>query len=201
MRRIVRRERLTGLLALFLCLGYTGAAEAQSAPIEITKVDVLKQKAIDSSQWAALGIRLGDPKDAAMKTLARIASISVQDEAAAGRLLVFSPANSKTMVMSLKIVENQVTTLNLVGAFGDWMQGDTRLLFRTFHDDSLRYRLLGREDARNVAQGGTKEAPSADVSYSYYKEGIILHHSVRQAEGKTTETLREIVLIYPARVR
>jgi len=201
MRRIERRESLSGLLALLLCLGFAGAAEAQSAPVEITKVDVLKQKAIDSSQWSALGVRLGESRDSALKTLQRITNISVQDEAAAGRLLVFSPANSKTMVMSLKIVENQVTTLNLVGAFGDWMQGDARLLFRTFHDDSLRYRLLGREDARNVAQGGTKEAPSADVSYSYYKEGIILHHSVRQAEGKTTETLREIVLIYPARVR
>lgn len=104
--------------------------------------------------------------------------------------------------MSVKITENQVTAINLVGGFGEWLQGDTRLLFRAFEDDSLRYKLLGREDQREAVRGGTTEAPSVDVTYAYFKEGILLHSSMkRSANGKQVETQREMVLIYPARAR
>jgi hypothetical protein len=95
-----------------------------------------------------------------------------------------------------------VTAINLIGGFSEWLQGDTRLLFRAFEDDSLRYKLLGREDQREAIAGGTKEAPIADVSYAYFKEGLLLHYSLkRSADGKQAETLREMVLIFPAKAR
>lgn len=178
-----------------------GQAAAQ-APVELTKTDVTKEKTISASLWAALGIRLGQPKDSVIKSLQQINNITVQDEAALGRISVFSPANSKTMVMSLKVVEGQVTTINLVGGFGDWLQGETKALFRAFEDDSLRHKLLGREDARDTVRGGTTEAPTLDVTYAYFKEGILLHYSARKpADSTQAEAAREMVLIYPARAR
>ena len=113
-----------------------------------------------------------------------------------------APPTANTVVMSLKIVEGLVTTINLVGGFGDWLQGDTRLLFRAFEDDSIRHKLLGHEDTRDVVRGGTKEAPTVDMTYAYFKEGLILHYSMKvSADGKQAETSRELVMIYPARAR
>ena len=104
--------------------------------------------------------------------------------------------------MSVKITENQVTAINLVGGFGEWLQGDTRLLFRAFDDDSLRYKLLGREDQREAVRGGTNEPLTVDVTYAYFKEGILLHYSLRRsADGKQLETHREMVLVFPAKAR
>ena len=94
-----------------------------------------------------------------------------------------------------------VTTINLVGGFGDWLQGDSKTLFRGFEDDSLRYKLIGREDQRQVVRGGTKEAPSENVTYAYYKEGILLSLTVRQTEEKKVESAREMVLMFPPRAR
>jgi hypothetical protein len=40
------------------------------------------------------------------------------------------------------------------------------------------------------------------VSYAYFKEGLLLHYSLkRSADGKQAETLREMVLIFPAKAR
>jgi len=201
MLKSVRWGVVAVLWVLTVC-GFTGQSAWAQTPLELTKADVTKQKTMDASQWAALGIRLGDTKDNAMRTLAGIKTISVQEDAAVGRIFVLSPANSKTVVMSLKVVENQVTTLNLVGGFGEWLQGDTKLLFRAFEDDSLRHKLLGREDGRQTVQGGTKESPVVNVTYAYYKEGLLLSLAAkRSADGKQTETTRELVLIYPARSR
>lgn len=178
------------------------AASAQATPVELTKTDVTKLKALDASQWAVLSVRLGDPKDAALKTLQRTGNIKVQDDPASGRIFVIAPPTGNTVVMSVKVTENQVTAINVVGGFGEWLQGDTRLLFRAFDDDSLRYKLLGREDQREAVRGGTNEAPTVDVTYAYFKEGILLHYSVkRSADGKQFETQREMVLIYPAKAR
>ncbi|MGD0267072.1 MAG: hypothetical protein ABSD47_19300, partial [Candidatus Methylomirabilota bacterium] len=83
-----------------------------------------------------------------------------------------------------------------------WLPGDTQLLFRAFEDDSLRYKLLGREDQREVVKGGTTEAPAVDMSFAYFKEGILLHYGIkRSADGKQVEILREMVLVYPAKAR
>ena len=175
---------------------------AQAAPAELTKTDITKLKALDSSQWAVLSVRLGDSKEAALRTLQRTGNIKVQDDPASGRIFVIAPPTGNTVVMSVKITENQVTAINLVGGFGEWLQGDTRLLFRAFEDDSLRHKLLGREDQREAIRGGTNEAPTVDVTYAYFKEGILLHYSLkRAADGKQLETQREMVLIYPARTR
>ena len=175
---------------------------AQGTPTDLTKVDVLKQKTIDSSQWAVVGVRLGESKEAALRTLQRTENIKVQDDPAAGRIFVIAPPGGNAVVMSVKITQNLVTTINLLNGFSEWLQGDTRLLFRAFEDDSLRYKLLGKEDQREAIAGGTKEAPAADVTYAYFKEGILLHYSVkRSAYGKQAETLREMVLIYPPKPR
>ena len=178
------------------------AVQAQTAPIELTKTDITKQKAIDASQWTVLGVRLGDSKDTALKTLQRVTNVKVQEDAASGRVFVISPATSNTVVMGLKVIEGQVTTINLVGGFAELLQGDTRLLFRAFEDDSLRHKLMGREDARDALQGGTKEAPTVDITYAYFKEGILLHYSAKfSTEKKQMESQRELVMIYPARQR
>ena len=178
------------------------AAWGQGAPVELIRADVTKLKTLDSSQWAVLGVRLGDAKEGALRLLQQTGNIKVQDDPAAGRIFVYAPPTSTNVVMSLRISQNQVTAINLIGGFSEWLQGDTRLLFRAFDDDSLRHKLLGREDHREVVRGGTKEAPIADVSYAYFKEGILLHYSLKgAADGKQAETLRELVLIYPARAR
>lgn len=175
---------------------------AQATPAELTKTDVTKLKTLDSSQWSVLSVRLGDSKEAALRTLQRTGNIKVQDDPPSGRIFVFAPPTGSTVVMSLRLTENQVTAINLVGAFGEWLQGDTRLLFRAFDDDSLRYKLLGREDQREAVRGGTSEAPTVAVTYAYFKEGILLHYSVkRSADGKQVETQHEMVLIYPAKAR
>lgn len=177
-------------------------AWAQATPVELVRTDITKLKTLDSSQWAAMSVRLGDSKDAALRTLQRTSNIKVQEDSASGRLSVYAPPTSNTLVMSVKITQNQVTAINLFGGFSEWMQGDTRLLFRAFEDDSLRHKLLGREDQREVVRGGTKEAPTVNVTYAYFKEGILLHYAVgRSADGKQVETLREMVLIYPAKPR
>ena len=200
---LVLRLAFAAVLAAGACIGRgVPAAWAQATPVEVTKTDVTKLKTLDSSQWAVLNVRLGDTKDAALKTLQRMSNIKVQEEQAAGRIFVIAPPTGNTVVMSLKITENLVTTINLIGGFGEWLQGDTRLLFRAFDDDSLRYKLLGREDQREAVRGGTTEAPTVDVTYAYFKEGILLHYSVkRSADGKQVETQREMVMIYPAKAR
>jgi hypothetical protein len=192
---------ITVIAAMILGGSMPPCLEAQTA-LELTKADVTKEKTVSASQWAVLGVRLGESKDAALKTLQRINGITVQDEAAAGRIFAYSPAGSKNVVMSLKVVEGQVTTINLIGGFGEWLQGDTKALFRAFEDDSLRHKLLGREDSREAVRGGSNEAPTLDVTYAYFKEGLLLHYSVRKsADGKQFETAREMVLIHPARAR
>ena len=200
---MVVRLWLAIVVSAGICAGFgVSVAWAQAAPVELTKTDITKLKTLESSQWAVLGVRLGDPKDAALKTLQRTRDIKVQEDPASSRIFVIAPPTGNAMVMSVKITENQVTAINLVGGFGEWLQGDTRLLFRAFDDDSLRYKLLGREDQREAVRGGTNEAPTVDVTYAYFKEGILLHYAVkRSADGKQAETLREMVLIYPARPR
>lgn len=189
------------VLSVWVAVGVP-AAWAQAPPLELIRTDVLKLKTIDSSQWMALGVRLGDSKDAALKTLQGTKDIKVQDDPASGRIFVIAPPNGNTVVMSVKVTQNMVTAINLIGGFSEWLQGDTRLLFRAFEDDSLRYKLLGREDQREAIAGGTKEAPIADVSYAYFKEGLLLHYSLkRSADGKQAEVLREMVLIFPAKAR
>jgi hypothetical protein len=178
-----------------------GISWAQSVS-ELTKADITKQKTIDAGQWAVLGVRLGDTKDNALKTLNAVSNVKVQEDAASNRIFVIAPPTGNTVVMSVKVVENQVTTINLVGGFGDWLQGDTKVLFRAFEDDSLRHKLVGREDTREVVRGGTKEAPTVDMTYAYFKEGLLLHYSMKaSADGKQVETTRELVMIYPARAR
>lgn len=210
--RVLHGQRCAGLV-IRLAFGATAAvavwgflglpvAMAQAAPVEVTQTDITKLKSLESSQWTVLGVRLGDTKEVALKTLQRTGDVKVQDDAAAGRIFVSIPPPNSVVVMSLKITQGQVTAINLVGGFGEWLQGDTRLLFRAFEDDSLRYKLLGREDQRDATRGGTKEAPTADVTYAYFKEGILLHYSVRRSGGgKQVETHREMVLIYPPRAR
>ena len=187
-----------GVLASF----ETSPTWAQAAPVEVTQTDITRLKTLDSSQWVALGVGLGESKETALKTLQRTGDVKVQDDAAAGRIFVSIPPPNSAVVMSLKVTEGQVTAINLVGGFGEWLQGDTRLLFRAFEDDSLRYKLLGREDQRDATRGGTNEAPTADVTYAYFKEGILLHYAVRRSSGgKQVEIQREIVLIYPPKAR
>lgn len=177
-------------------------AWAQTAPVELIRTDITKLKSLDSSQWTALGVRLGESKETAIKTLQGTKDIKVQDDPAAGRIFVIAPPSGNTVVMSVKITQGLVTAINLVGGFGEWLQGDTRLLFRAFEDDSLRYKFLGREDQHEVVKGGTAEAPAVDISYSYFKEGILLHYGIkRSADGKQIEGLREMVLVFPAKPR
>ncbi len=172
----IRQWRSAAVMALSVWVGVSvHGAWAQAPPIELIRTDVLKLKTIDSSQWTALGVRLGDSKDAALKTLQGTKDIKVQDDPASGRIFVIAPPSGTTVVMSVKTTQNMVTAINLIGGFSEWLQGDTRLLFRAFEDDSLRYKLLGREDQREAIAGGTKEAPTADVSYAYFKEGLLLH--------------------------
>ncbi len=193
-------SRWGALVLAAILVGIPLPALAQQ-PIEITKTDVTKQKTIDASQIAVLSVRLGDPKDQALKTLQGMTNVKIQEDAASGRIFVYSPATSNLVVMSVRAVEGLVTTINLVGGFGEWLQGDTKILFRGFEDDSLRYKLIGREDQRQVVRGGTKEAPSENVMYSYFKEGILLSLTVRQTGEKKMESAREMVLMFPPRAR
>jgi len=177
-------------------------AWGQTAPAELIRTDITKLKSLDSSQWTVLGVRLGDSKDAALKALQQIKDIQVKEEAAVGRLFVSIPPPNGSVVLSVKVTENQVTAINMIGGFGEWLQGDARLLFRAFEDDSLRYKLLGREDQREVVKSGTNEAPAVDMSFAYFKEGMLLHYGIkRSADGKQIESLREIVLVFPAKPR
>ncbi len=143
----MRRRILLILAATTLVVLPIPAGWAQQ-PIEITKADLTKQKTIDASQVIVLGVRLGDPKEQALKTLQGLNNVKVQEDAASGRIFVYSPATSNLVVMSVRAIEGMVTTINLVGGFGEWLQGDSRTLFRGFEDDSLRYKLIGREDQR-----------------------------------------------------
>jgi hypothetical protein len=196
------RLGLSILVAAGVFVSFMTRAAAQTAPVELIKTDVTKLKALDSGQWTVLGVRLGDTKEAALKTLRQTKDIQVKDDPAAGRIFISIPPPNSAVVMSVKITQGLATTINLVGGFGEWLQGDTRLLFRAFDDDSLRHKLLGREDQREAVRGGTNEAPTVDVTYAYFKEGILLHYSLRRsADGKQLETHREMVLIYPAKAR
>jgi len=189
-------------VGLAIILGAGWPAMAQTGPIEITRDDITKLNLLDASQWTVLGVRLGDTRDAALKTLQATKDIKVQEDPASGRIYLIEPPTGTSVVMIVKMVENQVTTISLVNTFGEWLQGDTKLLFKTFEDDSLRHKLLGREDNREIVRGGTKEAPAEDVIYNYFKEGIILHSGAkRSADGKQMERVREMLLIYPARAR
>jgi hypothetical protein len=200
MRVAVRLLVLT--VGLASMLGTVRTALAQTAPIEITRTDITKLNVLDASQWAALGIRLGDTRDATLKTLQATKDVKVQEDSVSGRIFVIEPPTGNSVVMVVKVVENQVTTISLVNTFGEWLQGNTKLLFRAFEDDSLRHKFLGREDNREIVRGGTKEAPAEDVIYNYFKEGIILHSGAkRSADGKQVERVREMLLIYPARAR
>ena len=189
-------------VGLAIILGAGRPALAQTAPIEITRTDITKLNVLDASQWGVLGVRLGDTRDAALKTLQATKDVKVQEDLASGRIYVIEPPTGTSVVMIVKVVENQVTTISLVNTFGEWLQGDTKLLFKAFEDDSLRHKILGREDNREIVRGGTKDAPAEDVIYNYFKEGIILHSGAkRSADGKQMERVREILLIYPARAR
>jgi len=200
MRVAVRLLVLT--VGLASMLGTVRTALAQTAPIEITRTDVTKLNALDASQWVVLGVRLGDTRDTALKTLQAIKDVKVQEDPVSGRIFVIEPPTGSSVVMVVKVVENQVTTISLVNTFGEWLQGNTKLLFRAFEDDSLRHKFLGREDNREIVRGGTKEAPAEDVIYNYFKEGIILHSGAKiSADGKQAERVREMLLIYPARAR
>jgi hypothetical protein len=202
MRRGAQWSIVVACLVLAVWSGQLGIAWAQSSPPELSKTDITKLKTIDAGEWAVLGVRLGDTKENALMTLKALTGVKVQEDAPSSRIFVITPPSGNTVVMSIKVVENQVTTINLVGGFGEWLQGDTKILFRAFEDDSLRYKLLGREDSREVVRGGTKEAPTLDITYAYFKEGIVLHYSARSSsDGKQLETSREFVLINPARVR
>jgi len=175
---------------------------AQAAPIEVTQIDLATLKVLNSSQWAALGVRLGDSKEAALRRLQGIGNIKAQDDPNAGRIFVVAPPTGNTVVMSLRIIQSQVTAINLVGGFSEWLKGDTQVLFRAFEDDSIRHKVLGREDQREAIRGGTNEAPTLDMTYAYFKEGVLLHYTVkRSADGKQVESQREMVLIYPAKAR
>ena len=203
MRSPLRMLLTAAVISLWLLgIVWVLGASAQTSPVEITRTDITKLNVLDASQWAVLGIRLGDTRDATLKTLRATKDVKVQEDPASGRIFVIEPPTGNSPVMVVKVVENQVTTINLVNTFGEWLQGDTKLLFKAFEDDSLRHKFLGREDNREVVRGGTKEAPAEDVIYNYFKEGIILHSGAkRSADGKQTERLREMLLIYPARVR
>jgi hypothetical protein len=190
------------LVAAGILVGLTAGAVAQTAPVELIKADITRMKSLDSGQWTVLGVRLGDSKETALKTLQQVKDIQVKEEPAVGRIFVSIPPPNGSVVMSVKITENQVTAINMIGGFGEWLQGDTRLLFRAFEDDSLRYKLLGREDQREVVKGGTNEAPAVDMSFAYFKEGMLLHYGIkRSADGKQIESLREMVLVFPAKPR
>ena len=190
------------VIGLIFWLGFIPPVAAQTTPIEITRTDITKLNVLDASQWSVLGVRLGDTRDVALKTLQASKDIKVQEDPASGRIYVIEPPTGTSVVMVVKVVENQVTTISILNSFGEWLQGDTKLLFKTFEDDSLRHKFLGREDNREVVRGGTKEAPAEDVIYNYFKEGIVLHSGAkRSADGKQMERVREMLLIYPARTR
>lgn len=202
MQETMKRLVAACVIGLIFWLGFIPPVAAQTAPIEITRTDIAKLSGFDASQWTVLGVRLGDTRDAALKTLQATKDIKVQEDPVSGRIYVVEPPTGTSVVMVVKIVENQVTTISLVNTFGEWLQGDTKLLFRAFEDDSLRHKFLGREDNREIVRGGTKEAPAEDVIYNYFKEGIILHSGAkRSADGKQMERVREMILIYPAKVR
>jgi len=192
---------MAGVAAALAGLLLLGAAALAQQPLEITKGDFTKQKSIDAAQLLVLGVRLGDGKEQALKTLQRVNNITVKEEAASGRVMIYSPAGSTTLVMSLKLVEGQVTAISLLTPFGEWLPGESRALFRAFEDDSLRHKLLGREDQRRVERGGSKEAPAERIEFAYYKEGLLLNLLVsRSADGKTGYA-REVMFMFPARQR
>ncbi len=196
--------RLVFIVVVTACVfaGPIMPARAQTAPVDLTRTDITKLKTLDSSQWTALGVRLGDSKETALKTLQGTKDIKVQDDPAAGRIFVIAPPSGNTVVMSVKITQGLVTAINIVGGFGEWLQGDTQLLFRAFEDNSLRHKLLGREDQHEVVKGGTNEAPAVDMSFAYFKEGILLHYGwKRSADGRQIDVLREMVLVFPAKPR
>jgi hypothetical protein len=202
MQEAMKRLVAACAIGLIFWLGFILSVAAQTAPIEITRTDITKLSGFDASQWTVLGVRLGDTRDAALKTLQAAKDIKVQEDPISGRIYVVEPPTGTSVVMVVKVVENQVTTISVINTFGEWLQGDTKLLFRAFEDDSLRHKFLGREDNREVVRGGTKEAPAEDMIYNYFKEGIILHSGAkRSADGKQVERVREMLLIYPARVR
>jgi hypothetical protein len=97
--------------------------------------------------------------DEIVRILENAKDIKVQDDPAAGRIFVSIPPPNSAVVMSVKITQGLVTANNLVGGFGEWLPGDTQLLFRAFEEDSLRYKLLGREDQREVVKGGRPRRP------------------------------------------
>jgi hypothetical protein len=202
MQEAMKRPLTACVIGLVFWLGFILPVAAQTAPIEITRTDITKLSGFDASQWTVLGVRLGDTRDAALKTLQATKDIKVQEDPVSGRIYVIEPPTGTRVAMIVTVVENQVTTISVLNSFGEWLQGDTKLLFRAFEDDSLRHKFLGREDNREVARGGTKEAPAEDVIYNYFKEGIILHSGAkRSADGGLVERVREMLLIYPARVR
>jgi hypothetical protein len=202
MQEAMKRLVAACAIGLIFWQGFILSVAAQTAPIEITRTDITKLSGFDASQWTVLGVRLGDTRDAALKTLQAAKDIKVQEDPISGRIYVVEPPTGTSVVMVVKVVENQVTTISVINTFGEWLQGDTKLLFRAFEDDSLRHKFLGREDNREVVRGGTKEAPAEDMIYNYFKEGIILHSGAkRSADGKQVERVREMLLIYPARVR
>lgn len=210
MRAVIRLRSYISLVRLGISvlvvsgafLSLTTRAAAQITPVELLKTDITKLKTLDSSQWTVLGVRLGDAKETALKTLRGVSDIKVQDDPASGRIFVSIPPPGSNLVMSVKITQGLVTGISIVGGFGEWLQGDSQLLFRAFEDDSLRYRFLGREDQRETLQGGTKESPTVTVTYAYFKEGLLLVYAAKQsADGKQVQTQREMMLIYPAKSR
>jgi hypothetical protein len=202
MQEAMKRLATACVIGLVFWLGVSLPVAAQTAPIEVTRTDLTKLSSIDAGQLTVLGVRLGDTRDAALKTLQATKDVKIQEDPASGRIYVIEPPTSNIVVMGVKLVENQVTAVNIVNNFGEWLQGDTKLLFKAFEDDSIRFKLLGREDNREVVHAGTKEAPAEDVIYSYFKEGIVLHSMAKKsADGRQVERVREMILIYPAKVR
>ena len=53
-------------------------AQAQTTG-DLTKTDIVKLKTIDASQWPVLGVRLGDSRESALKTLQAVKNIKVQE--------------------------------------------------------------------------------------------------------------------------
>ena len=202
MQEAMKRLATACAIGLVFWLGFSLPVAAQTAPIEATRTDLTKLSSIDASQLTVLGVRLGDTRDAALKTLQATKDIKVQEDPVSGLIYVVEPPSGTRVVMVVKVVENQVTRISVLNSFGEWLQGDTRLLFKAFEDDSLRHKILGREDNREIMRGGTKEAPAEDVFYNYFKEGIVLHSGAKlSADGKQVERVREMILIYPAKVR
>ena len=140
-------------------------------PGEITETDITTLQ-LDSSQWTVWACAWATQRTPHSGSCRRRAISRIQEDSASGRLFVLVPPSDGRMVMSLKVTLGQVTAINLVGAFAEWLREDTQLLFRAFEDRSVRHKLLGREDHRETVRGGTSEAPTVDVTYAYFKEGV-----------------------------